>query len=250
MNLTGNTVLVTGGATGIGRAIAERFLQAGSTVVICGRRADKLAEVQAAFPQVHTIVADVAEARERVALVERVTREFPDLNVIVNNAGIQRRFRMTEAADDWAGHHQELAINLEAPIHLSMLFLAHLQKQAKPVIINVTSGLSFAPMPIAPVYCATKAALHSFTLSLRVQAEPLGITVIEVIPPAVQTDLGGAGLHTFGAPLDAFTDAVMAGLEAGQLEIGYGTSEQARKASREELDAALARLSQIPLGHS
>jgi uncharacterized oxidoreductase len=113
--------------------------------------------------------------------------------------------------------------------------------------VNVTSGLAFSPLPIAAVYSATKAALHSFTLSLRVQLAPVGIEVVEIAPPAVNTDLGGVGLHTYGEPLDAFADGVMARVDAGELEVGYGTSETRRRASRDELDASLAHLSTIGL---
>lgn len=245
MKLSGNTVLITGGASGIGLAFAERFLKAGSTVIVCGRRADKLAEAKAKHPDLHTIVADVATAGDRERLFETVKREYPNVNVLVNNAGIQRRGYLTDGAGDWAAHQSEIAINLEAPIHLAMLFIPHLKAQASPVVINVTSGLAFAPMPMAAIYCATKAALHSFTLSLRVQAKPLGIDVVEVIPPAVNTDLGGAGLHNFGAPLDAFADSIFEGLAEGRDEVAYGTAEARRVASRDQLDAELQRLAQL-----
>ena len=118
---------------------------------------------------------------------------------------------------------------MEAPIHLALLLTPHLRQQARPAIVNVTSGLSFAPAAFAPIYCATKAALHSFTLSLRHQLAPIGIAVLEIVPPAVNTDLGGPGLHTFGVPVDDFADSVMARLAAGEQEVGYGTSEQARR---------------------
>ncbi|MDB5096165.1 MAG: short-chain dehydrogenase [Cyanobacteria bacterium RYN_339] len=247
MKLAGNTVLVTGGATGIGLAIAQRFLAAGSRVVVCGRRADKLAEAQAAHPGLETIVADVAGEADRVALFEEAVKRFPDLNVLVNNAGIQRRGKLTEGVTSWSEHQQEIAINFEAPIHLALLFTPHLAKQARPAIVNVTSGLSFAPMPGAAVYSATKAGMHSFTLSLRKQLAKVGVAVVEIIPPAVNTDLGGVGLHNFGVPLDAFADSVMARVDAGELEVGYDSSETRRKATRDELDAALEVLAGLPI---
>jgi uncharacterized oxidoreductase len=242
MNLSNNTVLVTGGASGIGLALAVRFLQAGSTVVIVGRRADKLAEAQARHPGLRTHVADVATAADRQALATWVTTEFPALNVLVNNAGIQNRVRIADLATDWETHRQELAINLEAPMHLSALLLPHLQQQAGAAIINVTSGLAFVPVVAVPLYSATKAALHSFTLSLRQQLAATGVQVLEILPPAVDTDLGGPGLHTYGVPLETFADAVMARLAAGESEIGYGMSEQFRAASRAELDASFQQL--------
>lgn len=244
MKLAGNTILITGGGTGIGWAIAQRFLKAGSTVIICGRREDKLKEAQSQFPQLHTIVADVAIEADRVRLFEEVTRRFPALNVLVNNAGIQRRMQLLGNDEPWSAHRQEIAINLDAPIHLSMLFLPHLAKQQDPAIVNVTSGLAFAPLAIAPIYSATKAGLHSFTLSMRHQLADTPIRVVEIVPPAVNTDLGGAGLHTWGADLNEFTDSIMARMAAGELEIGFGTSEERRNASRAELDEFFSRMNQ------
>ena len=127
--------------------------------------------------------------------------------MLVNNAGIQNRTPI--AGGDWPAAHQELAINLEAPIHLSMLLAPHLARRQNPAIVNVTSGLAFVALAEMPVYCASKAALHSFTMSLRRQLAHTPVQVIEIIPPAVDTDLGGPGLHTFGVPLDEFADAVI-----------------------------------------
>lgn len=237
MNPTNNTILVTGGATGIGLALAARWLAAGNTVIICGRRADKLREAQAQYPGLRTHVADVATAADREALATWATTEYPVLNVLVNNAGIQNYYSLTDETIAWETRRQELAINLDAPLHLSTLLLPHLRRQAGAAIVNVTSGLAFAPFAKVPVYCATKAALHSFTLSLRVQLAGTGVRVLEIIPPAVNTDLGAPGLHTFGEPVDAFADAVVARLAAGEEEVGYGSSEQRRKASGVELEA-------------
>ena len=245
MQLSNNTVLITGGASGIGLALAERFIQAGSEVIVCGRRESVLAQAKQNVPALHTVACDVSNSAERKALFARVTREFPNLNVLINNAGIQRRISLLEA-EPWEQTRQEIAINLEAPIHLSQLFSSHLQGQPKAAIINVTSGLSFAPMAGAPVYCSTKAALHSFTQSLRHQLSETPIEVIEIIPPAVNTDLGGPGLHTFGEPLDEFADAMMKGLEEGTPEIAYGSAQKSSRASREELDAMFARMNQRP----
>ncbi|KAA9339330.1 SDR family NAD(P)-dependent oxidoreductase [Hymenobacter busanensis] len=244
MNLAGNTVLITGGASGIGLALAERFVQAGSDVILCGRRADKLQEAQQRLPGAHIRVCDVAQEADRAALLAWVQAEFPQVNVLLNNAGIQNRLHLPTDTEPWEVRRQEIAINLEAPIHLAMLFTPHLRQQPHAAIINITSGLSFAPGAFAPIYSATKAALHSFTLSLRHQLAPTGIRVLEIVPPAVNTDLGGPGLHTFGVPVDDFADAVMRRLELGEEEVGYGTSEEARLASRAELDARFKRMNQ------
>ena len=241
MNLSNNTVLITGGASGIGLALAGRFQRAGSTVIVCGRRADKLAEAKAAHPGLTTRVADISTASGRRELAHWVAGEFPTLSVLVNNAGIQRRVRLADN-EPWEETHQELAANLEAPIHLARLFIPHLLAQPRAAIMNVTSGLSFSPLAAVPIYCATKAALHSFTLSLRHQLNDTTIQVIEIIPPAVDTDLGGPGLHTFGVNVNDFADDVMAKIAAGAVEAAHALAEQSSRASRAELDAMFQRM--------
>jgi uncharacterized oxidoreductase len=232
MNLANNTVLVTGGASGIGLAISERLLNAGSDVIICGRRAEKLQAAAAVHPEFRTHVADVSSAPGREQLFDWAAREFPRLNVLVNNAGIQRRIRLADI-EPWSETREEIATNLEAPIHLSRLFIPHLLKRERPAIINVTSALSFSPLAAVPVYSATKAALHSYTLSLRKQLKDTPIQVIEIIPPAVDTDLGGPGLHTFGVNVNAFADDVMGKIQAGpwKRRTGLRSRSAARRAT-------------------
>ncbi|GAB2779086.1 SDR family oxidoreductase [Halomonas shantousis] len=242
MNLSDNTVLITGGGSGIGLAIAQRFLDAGSEVIICGRREDKLREAQTQHPELHVRVADVASQAGREALIGQVTREFPALNVLVNNAGLQRRQRFAEDDAPWAERQQEIAINFEAPVHLCSLILGHLRRQPRAAILNVSSGLAFVPGLFAPVYSATKAAMHSFSLSLRGELANTSVEVIEIAPPAVNTDLGGVGIHTEGAPVDDFADSVMQRIANGEVEVGYGGSEERRRASRDELDEWFRRI--------
>ncbi len=241
MELGSNTVLVTGGASGIGLGIAKEFIRAGSVVIICGRREEKLREAKEQCPQLHTYMANVETPEGRVKLRDWMLANFPNLNIVVNNAGIQRRLQLSEQ-ESWENTAQEIAINFEAPVHVSQLFVPHLQKQAHAAIINITSGLAFAPMSRMPVYCATKAALHSFTMSLRHQLAATSVKVLEIIPPAVNTDLGGPGLHTFGVPVDKFVSSVMSRIAAGELEVGFETSENSRRASREQLDQAFLRM--------
>lgn len=247
MDVASNTILITGGASGIGLALAERLLRAGSQVIVCGRREDKLREAQTRYPRLAIRVCDLAEERAREALLRWAVAEFPRLNVLVNNAGIQRRVRLA-AEEKWRETRHEIAINLDAPIHLSRLFIPHLLTQERPAIVNVTSGLAFTPLAGVPIYSATKAALHSFTLSLRHQLSSTPIQVVEIVPPAVNTDLGGPGLHTFGVAVEEFAEAVMARLREGDLEIPYGFSAQASRASRDELDALFTRLNQSRAG--
>jgi len=254
MNVTGNNILITGGATGIGLALAERFLKAGSQVTVCGRREAALREAQAKNPGLKIRVCDVGSPDERIRLMEWAKAEKPGFNVLVNNAGIQRRGVNLAETENWDAIHQEIAINLEAPIHLARLFAEYLSKHREPkaaapagvtpAIINVTSGLAFVPLAMVPVYCATKAALHSFTLSLRHHLAKTPIKVIEIIPPAVNTDLGGPGLHDFGVPLDEFSDAVFSRLHGDELEIAYGFAQKSSRASRQELDGMFEQMNQ------
>ena len=241
MRLDGNGVLITGGGSGIGRALAERFRAAGSAVAICGRREEKLREERERHPEIQTRVCDVTREEDREALIAWAIRELPGFNVLVNNAGVQGRARLGDPRN-WSAMEAEVAINVEAPLHLSALAVPHFERQERAAIINVGSGLAFAPLVAAPVYSATKAAIHSFTLSLRHELAGTPIDVVEIIPPAVDTDLGGPGLHTFGVPIDELVDAVMPRLAAGETEIAYGTSEIASRAGRQELEAIFRRM--------
>lgn len=235
MNLSGNTILVTGGASGIGLAFAKRFLEHGNEVIICGRRSDRLEKAKQELPDVQTRVADIADPRSREDLAGWTLENFPAVNMLVNNAGIQRRIDL-KSGEDWEKTRSEIEINFDAPIHLSQLFYKHFAEKGSAAICNVTSGLSFMPLANVPVYCATKAALHSFTLSLRWQLKETHVKVIEIIPPAVDTDLQAPGLHTFGVNVDEFADHVFSELEQGSIEIAYGTAHAASRASRETLD--------------
>jgi uncharacterized oxidoreductase len=241
MRIESSTVLITGGATGIGLALAERLLRAGSEVIICGRRADKLREAKARHPRLHTRVCDVASAPERVSLSKWATAEFPGLNVLVNNAGVWHPLQLAQPGP-WEATEQDISTNLEAPIHLSQLFIPHLLGKDAPAIVLVTSGLAFVPMAMVPVYCATKAALHSFALSMRHQLAAGPIAVIEIAPPHVNTDLGAPGANAAGMPLDEFADAAMAGLARGDVEVTCGFSTKVSQASRPEIDAIFRQL--------
>lgn len=238
MKLSGNTILITGGGSGIGLAFAERFIKAGNHVIVCGRRESVLEKAKEKFPSLITRVCDVTVESDRVALFDWVTTNYPEVNVLVNNAGIQQRFHVLkeDIKDNWSYYSKEITVNTEAPIHLLMLFAPYFAAKEEATIINVTSGLAFTPMVIAPIYSATKAALHSFTVSLRHQLSDTSVEVIEVAPPAVNTDLGGVGLHTFGESLEDFADGIFKGFEEGKQEIGYGGSVSRLRMSRDEID--------------
>ncbi|WP_067936438.1 SDR family oxidoreductase [Alicyclobacillus kakegawensis] len=246
MKLSGNTILITGGGSGIGLAFAERFIKAGNEVIVCGRRESVLQDAKEKFPNLITRVSDVGVESDRTALFDWVTTNYPDVNVLVNNAGIQQRFHVLKAnaKDNWSYYNNEIKVNVEAPIHLSMLFASFFASKEDAAIVNVTSGLAFTPLAITPVYSATKAALHSFTMSLRHQLSDTSVEVIEVAPPMVNTNLGGEGLNSQGEPLDAFADGIFQGFAEGKEEIGYGSSVDRLRMSRDEIDVYVDKMYQ------
>jgi uncharacterized oxidoreductase len=233
MQLSNNKILITGGASGIGLGLTERFIQEGNTVIICGRRESVLNDAAAKLPGVITKVCDLSLEAERVALLEWVKQNHPDLNILVNNAGIQNWMNITDA-DFFERTKAEIVTNIEAPLHLMSLFA---QLPSITTMINVTSGLSFAPFAKVPVYSATKAFFHSFTLSARHQLRSKNIEVIEMIPPALNTDLGGKGLHDYAPPVSDFVEAVFAQMREGKDELTFASSETRANASAAELKA-------------
>ncbi|MFD1143133.1 SDR family oxidoreductase [Larkinella insperata] len=238
MNLSNNKILITGGASGIGLGLTRRFVQENNTVIICGRREAALREVSEQLPSVITRVCDLSKAEERQELYQWIAEEHPDLTVLVNNAGIQQWINMADA-DFFQRATDEIRINIEAPLHLTSLFL---NLPALTSILNVTSGLAFVPLTKVPVYSATKAFFHSFTLSLRALVKSRNIEVIELIPPALNTDLGGKGLHDHAPPVSDFIQAVFDQLEQGKTEISFGFSDHMVKATPDELRNAFSRM--------
>jgi len=231
MKLSNNKILITGGATGIGLGLTERFIQEGNTVIICGRRESVLQEVAAQYPSVITKVCDLSDEAERIELFNWVSENHPDLNVLVNNAGIQNWMNITDT-DFFERAKFEITTNIEAPLHLMSLFI---NLKSLDTIMNVTSGLSFAPFAKVAVYSATKAFFRSFTLSARHLLKSRNIEVIELIPPALNTDLGGKGLHNAAPAVSDFVDSVFEQLKVRKTEVTFGTSETRANASQEEL---------------
>lgn len=217
MQLSNSKILITGGGTGIGLALAERFAEMGNTVIISGRRESVLAEAAANNPNFITKVCDLSVEEERVALYHWIAENHPDLDTVINNAGIQNWMHITDA-DFLTRAKAEITTNIEAPIHLTNLFA---QLPGLKTLVNVTSGLAFVPASAIAVYSATKAFFHSFTLSTRYVLGKQGIEVIELIPPALNTDLGGTGIHNNFPPVSGFADHVIEELKQGKTEIAY-----------------------------
>lgn len=240
MKITGNTILITGGATGIGFALARAFVESGNQVLICGRREQKLLEAKARLPELYIKVCDVAKENDRLALFDWATTSFKKLNVLVNNAGIQREVDFHQGATGLSSE-SEIEINLAAPIHLSALFIPHLATQPEAAIVNVSSGLGFIPLAIMPVYCATKAAIHSFSVTLRHQLRDTSIRVYEIIPPTVDTELdrgarGKRGQVDRGIPPDQVASAALKGIQNDEFEKPIGQAQMLWQAARSEPD--------------
>ncbi len=241
MKLTGNKILITGGASGIGFGMAERFVQEGNTVIVCGRRSDVLAEAKNKIPGLITKQCDLASESEREELYNWISKEHPDTNVLVNNAGIQQWMALADA-DFFKKSKNEITTNIEAPIHLCTLFQ---NLKSIDTIMNVTSGLSFVPMIKAPIYSATKAFFHSYTLSLRPLLKAKNIEVVEVIPPALNTDLGGVGLHDHAPPVADFIESIFAQMKEGKDELTFGFTEGMNKSNREIVQPVFTRMNQL-----
>ncbi|WP_290871516.1 SDR family oxidoreductase [Aquabacterium sp.] len=209
MKTTGNTILVTGGTSGIGRALAERWHATGNRVIVVGRRAELIAELTAAHPGMSGYALDMADAAAVADFGVRVVHDHPDLNVVVHNAGIMEAENL--AGDDWlAVAERTVSTNLLAPIRLTAALLPHLRRVSDAAIVTVSSGLAFVPLTKTPTYCATKAAIHSWSLSLRRELGRSGIEVIELAPPAVQTDLmPGHKANPNILPLPVFIDEAL-----------------------------------------
>ncbi len=209
MKTSGNTILMTGGGSGIGEALAHRFHDRGDTVIVAGRRQDALSRAAAGRERMHTAVLDVEDAAAVAAFAERIVADFPALNVLFNNAGIMK-FEDLTASRDLADAEATLAINILGPIRLTNALVGHLAGQPDAAIVTVTSGLAYVPLVVAPTYSASKAAMHSYTVSLRTQLEGK-VEVIELAPPGVQTELTpGQATRPGYMPLAAFADAVAA----------------------------------------
>lgn len=247
MKMTGNTVLITGGSAGIGLELAKRPLELGNEVIICGRAETRLAEAKKELPALHTKQCDVSDRTQRQALFEWVQKEFPTLNVLVNNAGIQKEIDFKKGTEELFVDGDEIELNFQAPVHLSALFTPHLMNQQEAAIVQVTSGLAFNPLAVYPVYCATKAALHSFSLTLRHQLRDTSVEVIEMAPPMVDTGLNQKsrdkqGLTYRGITSEEYVQYFLDGLKEGKQEITNERVEGLRNALRADYDRVFEQM--------
>jgi uncharacterized oxidoreductase len=244
MDLSNRTVLVTGGSGGIGLGIAEAFLQANSRVIICGRNIERLREVESSHPGITALPCDVGVARQREKLAREVLRRFPELDVLVNNAGIQRYIDLKKGYSELKSGEDEIAINFVSTVELTALFIEHLLKKPAAAVINVSSALGLMPMVNTPVYCATKAAIHTYTLVLRQQLKGSPVKVVEVLPPTVETNLNQAGRSAArnryrGISVAEYLPGVVQGLESDTDMIFHGEGKNLMSQPRGESEMRL-----------
>lgn len=237
MQMSKNTILITGGTSGIGFELVKQLSQIGNTIIVTGRDPKKLERAKSAFPKIHTIQSDVSDPKAITALFDQVTRQFPELNILINNAGIMKSINVHDKKGTLDEVTEEIEINLNGPVRMVKQFLPHLKSKPTAAIVNVTSGLAFVPLPMSPVYCATKAGLHSYTLSLRVQLKKSNVKVFELAPPATQTELLGhfdeedmKGISIM--KVDEMVRVAVKGMESDRFEIRPGQSNQLKMMSR------------------
>jgi uncharacterized oxidoreductase len=247
MKTKGNAVLITGGATGIGFALAEAFIRAGNNVLICGRRMTKLGDAKRKLPQIRARQCDLSKKEDRQSFCDWVKQNYQDLNILVNNAGIQRAIDISEGTAKLFNGEDEVQINFAAPIHLSAYFAPMLTKKKEAAIINVSLGLGFVPIAAMPVYCATKAGIHMFSVSLRYQLKDTCVKVFEVVPPAVDTELGKGTTSESdqeyrGIPANEVANAVLEGLKKNEYEVVIGEAKGLVQGARTDFEKAFQRL--------
>jgi len=247
MKMNGNTILITGGTSGIGFELVKQLI-ANNTIIVTGRDQKKLDKAKAAFPKLNTIKSDVSDSNAIAALYDQVTKKFPELNVVINNAGIMKGVNLHDKNISLDDITEEIEINLNGCVRMCKQFLPHLKTKSEAAIVNVSSGLAFVPLPTSPVYCATKAAIHSFTLSLRMQMKNSKVKVFELAPPATHTELLGKfdPEDMKGASIMKVEDMVkvaVKGMEADRYEIRPGQANQLKMMSRIAPDFILKQLS-------
>ena len=223
MKLENHVVLITGGGSGIGLALARGFLERKNTVIAAGRRAARLAQAKEANPGLHVIECDVTDEAQTRAALDRIQRDYGRLSILVNNAGIANNMNVVKGVDPKMVDH-EVATNLLAPIKLTLSALPALLREPAAAVVNVTSGVAYAPVAQLAVYSATKTALHSFGKSLRHQLERTSVKVFEILPPTTETEIN-RNQSGKKAPADSVAQAALRAIEKDQFEIAIGESK-------------------------
>jgi len=245
MQISGNTVLITGGGSGIGLALAKGLVDSGNKVIITGRNQRKLDEANRQVPGLQTVQSDVTSNSDRENLAQLVTQQYPDFNVLVNNAGIMTVMDFGTEQIHPTDVQRELSTNFIGPVDLTSKFLPHLLDKPNAVIVNVTSALAYVPYTKAPIYNATKAALHSFTQSLRHQLKGTSVEVFEVMPPLVDTEMV-EDINLNKISPDQLAADVLNGMRSGRYEIRTGQAKSLYLMSRVAPGFIFSKLNQEP----
>lgn len=249
MKLTGNTILITGGTSGIGHEFATALLALGNTVIVTGRNKAALDASKVNLPALNIFQSDVTDPTAITDLYNIVTKQFPDLNILINNAGEMRKLNLLDPLVEQDDVIREIAINLSGPIRMVQQFLPHLLTKKTAAILNVTSGLAFVPFAIAPIYGATKSGLRAYTQALRVQLKPTGVKVFELIAPAVNTPLN----DKFGGDIDPkmlmqpvkLVDEAVKAMQKDKLEIYPGMAGVIKLISRIAPGFLMAQMNKV-----
>ncbi len=236
MKLEKRTVLITGGTSGIGLELARQLRERNNTVIVTGRDPAKLDAAKRSVAGLNAFPGDASDPAAIEALAAEVLAQFPALDTLVNNAGIMRNLDLNRPRE-LTDVTREIDVNLSGPVRMVQQFLPHLKSRPSSLIVNVSSGLAFIPMPIAPVYCATKAAIHSYTQSLRQQLAGTTVTVVELAPPGTETPLFRGEFEREmkgqkGMDVTVLVGKAIAGIEAGKLEVRPGLSNVLKTMSR------------------
>jgi uncharacterized oxidoreductase len=244
MKISGNTILITGGATGIGFALAEAFLNAGNKVLICGRRQARLEQAKQKLPELQVHRCDITQKEGRESLVTWIKGQYPDLNILINNAGVSGPIDFTQGVPEAFKSEDEIETNLKAPVLLSGYFIPLLFDKKEAAIINISSGLAFIPLVSSPLYGATKAGLHSFSLALRHQLKDTRIRVFELMPPICETELGRGDAddqathppHPPGIPPSEFAQAALKAIKNDEYEFASGEALQLKEGAQKNFE--------------
>ena len=248
MKISGNTILITGGTSGIGLEFAMQLVALGNTIIVTGRDQAKLDAAQNKLPAIQTLQSDVSDPKAIPLLFDEVTKRFPSLNVLINNAGIMRKIDLHESAGSLEDISREIETNLVGPVQMIKQFLPYLKAAKSAAIVNVSSGLAFIPFPLSPIYSASKSGLHAYTQTLRIQLKNTRVKVFELAAPATKTPLNDiwdsseVDSRVFMDPVKLVKAAIHA-IERDKFEIRPGLSNVLKLMSRVAPQIALKALS-------
>ena len=225
MDLSGNKIFITGGTSGIGLALAQKFLELDNIVIVCGRNLKKINEVKKKYPKIHVLRCDISDEKQVLSTFKTIKEKFGNINILVNNAGVQEKDSFLRDKNIIKSAQSQIKINFESPVRLSKIFLEMLIKNPNSAIINISSAVAYEPIPSIPIYCATKSALNSFSRSLRYQLKNSRIKVFCVFPPRVDTKINKIIGTDKGISPEKAAKKIICGLKRNRYDIRIGQSK-------------------------